>query len=220
MLPRILTVGPLVAAADNNISTSQTPAGAGNLTITGALASGGVATLDVARRILVTTVSDESSKTLTLYGTDRSGNVISEAMTGPNATTAYTSKDFKTLTRVAVSAAFTGAVKVGTNGVASSPWIMLNFHAINFLVGIGVKVTGTVNYTIQTTYDDLMGYYSAGVGTVWNDAGIPVTYDDPVGGSTVNDEFQLVTPVRAVRITLNSGSGTAVATVIESGIRG
>ena len=54
----------LTAADDNGISTSQTPSGAGNLTITGALAAAGVATLDIARRVAVYSGSNISTRTL------------------------------------------------------------------------------------------------------------------------------------------------------------
>ena len=44
MQPISVTVGPLDAADDNGIAQSQTTAGAADLTLNGALVSGGVAT--------------------------------------------------------------------------------------------------------------------------------------------------------------------------------
>jgi hypothetical protein len=223
MRPRTVTVGPLALADDDNIFTSATPSGAGNITLAGDLVTGTVATMDTPRRVLLTTGSDESSKTLILTGTNRDGQVISETFTGAslNATTTASGYDYATVTSVHVSAAFTGALKVGTNGVGSTRWLQLNFDAQPFNVGIAVEVTGTVNYTVQSTYDEIMGHYDpGGINPIWVTPGVPVTFDDPVGGSIASDEFQLLTPVNAVRVTLNSGSGSISAVIIQAGIIG
>lgn len=211
----------LGAADDDGISLSQSPGAAGNLTITGAFASGGVATLDVPRRVLITSAGDDHLITFTVYGTNAGGAAISEVVTGPNATTAYTNQDFKTVTRIAVSAATAGAVKAGTNGIGSTPWILLNRNAQPFQVGVWVEVIGTVNYTIQTTPDDIMGYYSPGVGVIWNNPAVQITFDDTVLiGATANGNVQIEVPCQAVRLLINSGTGTATLIVIQAGIRG
>lgn len=97
----------------DGICLSQNPTGAGNLTIAGALASGGVATLDVPRTLTVYAAGNETSYTFTAYGTDEYGVSIRETMTGPNNGTTYGLKAFKTVTRVAVSGD-SGAVEIGT----------------------------------------------------------------------------------------------------------
>lgn len=217
--PQIVTMTLVTADADG-IAQSQTPGAAGNLTINGALASGGVATLAVPRRVLVTTVSDESGKTLTIYGTDWFGRAITEVMTGPNATTGYTAQDFKTVTRVAVSAAFTGAVTVGTNGIGSSPWLLLNRNAAEFAVGVQVVVSGTVNYTVQTTSDDIMGAYDPSSG-IWANAAVPTPFNDSIlAAQAANGTTEIDYPCQAVRLLINSGTGTATMTAIQQGIRG
>ena len=122
MQPMIATAGPLAAAAANNICLSQTPT-AGNLTINGALATSGVATMDNPRRVLITTGADESSRTFTIYGTNWSGNTISETMTGPVTTTGQSVLDYKTVTRIAISGNAAAALTVGTSGVGGSQWV-------------------------------------------------------------------------------------------------
>jgi hypothetical protein len=128
------------------VSTSQTLS---STTIYG----NAVATLDTARKVLFTTVSDESAKTITIFGTNWAGDPINETVTGPNATTASTLLDYKTVTKIYVSAAFTGAVTVGTSGVAVSPWIRMSDFA-DAQSSIQVTVSGTANYTVQTSMDD------------------------------------------------------------------
>lgn len=206
-----ITVTATLATADaDGIAQSQTPGAAGNLTINGALATSGVATLTslgAARQVLVTTVSDESGKTLTIYGTSATGTAISETMTGPNATTGTTTLYFQTVTRVAVSAAFTGAVTVGTNGIGGTRWVALNLHAQPFNVSVAAVVSGTVNYTCQYTYDDLQT-----VSTVWDDA--------TMAADTANEETTFAFPITGLRIKVNSGTGTVTGTVIQAGITG
>ena len=80
MRPIVVTVGPLAAASANNIALSQTPGGAGALTLNGSLVVGGVAILDVPRQVRITTTADETAKTFTIKGTDWAGSPISEVM--------------------------------------------------------------------------------------------------------------------------------------------
>jgi hypothetical protein len=126
------------AADTNGIATTQTPTAAGNLTLNGALCatingnsvyapsvSGTAATADGAwaRKIGITSDGDDSGVTFTVYGTDVDGKALSEAITGPNAGTVYTTDgtatNFKSVTRIAISAAGTGNITAGTAAVAA-----------------------------------------------------------------------------------------------------
>ena len=126
------------AADTNGICAAQTPSAAGNLTLNGALCatingnsvyapsvSSTAATADGAwaRKIGITSDGDDSGVTFTVYGTDVNGKALSEAVTGPNATVAYTTNstaaNFKSVTRIAISAAGTGNITVGTAAVAA-----------------------------------------------------------------------------------------------------
>jgi len=57
------------------------------LTLNRALVSGGVATLDVPRQLLITADANDSARTLTITGTDRYGTVSTVTTAVPNATT-------------------------------------------------------------------------------------------------------------------------------------
>jgi len=151
MRPVVVTVGPLATASANAICLSQTPTAA--FTLNGSLVSGGVATMDTPRRVLITTTANESSKTITVVGTDYNGSPITEVLTGPNAQAGYTNMDFRTVTSITISAAASAAITVGTNNVASSQWVRLDEWA-NAQTAIQCTVTGSVNYTIQQTLQD------------------------------------------------------------------
>lgn len=220
------TILQLATASANNISTSQTPGGAGNLTITGSAASGGVATLDVARRVLISTAGNDSGRTFTIFGTDRNGNVQSEAITGiPNTTSGATVRDFLTVTRISVDAATAGAVTAGTNSIGSSPWVEDNYLAEYWaLAGACTGPAGTT-YTIELTFDDVDKIGTSLVVSPQQWTRNPLSFVPPKtyylaaftsAGVTLDNQFQ-ITPCMAHRLTILSGTGQVVMQSVQSG---
>lgn len=207
------------AAADaDGISLSQTPAGAGNLTITGALASGGVATLcgeGLERQVLITCAGADAGRTFTIYGTNGSGGHISEAVAGSNGSTTASTTNFRTVTRVAVDAATAGAVTVGTNGVGASVWQTMNIHAQPANIVAAVVVSGTVDYTLQYTYDN------PNARDAQNAQVQPTPWDDEVlVAQTTTKQTAFSFPLYGIRLKVNSGTGTATLTLTQAGISG
>ena len=134
----------------------------------------GYCKLDTARRVLFTSSGTDTGVTITVTGTDWAGNAISETLTGGSSgSPVYTVNDYLTVQAVKVSAATAGTMAVGTNGVASSPWINNDLWASQALTGQCV-VSGTVNYTVQVTMDDPNSY------------GNPVTLANIAWDSTVS----------------------------------
>lgn len=210
MQPISVTVGPIAAASANNICLTQTPTS--SLTINGALASGGVATLDVQRRVLITTTADESAKTFTITGTNWAGNTISQTIAGPNATTGATTISFKTVTSITISAAAAGSLTVGTNGVADSPWVRFDDFAPNY-VSVACTTSGTANWTVQLTLDDPndpQTPVSAGSMTFQN-----ATDTNLVSQAAANRGGLQYAPTFA-RVVLNSGTGSVRGTFLQS----
>jgi hypothetical protein len=208
-----VTVGPLASASANNIATSQTTAGAANLNLNGSTVSGGVATLDTYRQVLITNVGNDAALTFTVYGTTFGGVSVSETVNGTSGSTVATNTDFKTVTRVAVSGATSGSgVTVGTNGVAGSRWVRFDDFAPTQIT-VQANVTGTVNYSIQTTLNDPNDPFSPTsiVNVVWLDA----LDANIVAESTAKSGYFAYAPKWA-RLLLNSGSGTASATFLQS----
>ena len=204
----------LDAADDNGISLSQTPLAGGNLTITGALATGGVATLDTQRRVLFTFAADESARTFVVYGTVEGGVAIQETVAG-DAATAVTTQDFLTVTRISIDAGSAGAIIVGTNGVGSTPWQIINWHISPQNFGMIGLVDGTVNYTFQYTMEDPSGTYPN------PDGSFPTAFDiSALASKAVDTASSWTTPIAAWRLQVNSGTGTAQAIVLQAGIAG
>lgn len=210
MRPVTVSVGPLAAGSANSIALSQTPGAAGALTLNGSTVSGGVAILDNQRRVLITTA--DTTHTFTVTGTTPTGAVISEVV-GPISTSAYTAQDFKTVTSVTINGAATAAVTVGTNAIASTPWVRFDDYAPGS-VSIQCDVSGTVNYTIQQTLDDP----NSATNPVTPSAVTWINTSDTAGVNAtgaIQSNYQFA-PVFA-RVLLNSGTGSVTATFLQSG---
>jgi hypothetical protein len=155
-MPRLqsIDIDPVDVDADG-IAQSQTPSGAGNFTLNGALTSGGVYTSadGAARQLSFTSASNESGDTYTVTGTDADGRAQTEAVTGPNATTVESSKYFLTVTQIATSGAATGAITIGVVDELASKTIRLNRHSSTGAL-LHLDVTGTISCTAQVALVD------------------------------------------------------------------
>lgn len=209
-----ITVGPLAAADDDGIAQSQTPLAAGSLTLNGVLVTGGVAVLDVPRRVILTFAADETGHSFVITGTSTNyGNAtISETLAGTTAGVVQSVLDYKTVTSITISTAATGAIKAGTNGVASSPPLPLDIYARS-TIALQASVSGTVNYTVSQTLDSPWD--------VANTAWVWVNHPDTnlvASSSTVQGNYAY--PPSMTRLTINSGTGSVKFTVNQPGIIG
>ena len=211
MRPITVTAGPLASADADGIAQAQNPAS--TFTLNGALVSGGVAQLGAPRRVLITTTANETGVTFTVTGTNRAGDVLSEDLAGVNNTTTYTALDFFTVTSVTNSTTLTGNVTIGTNGVGGSPWVMLDPWALP-AVAVQLNVSGTVNYTLQQSLDDPNDPTNptTAASMTWIDSA-----DTEVVAATTAQQTNYAFTPRYVRVLLNSGAGSATATIIQSG---
>lgn len=215
MKPLVTTVGPLSSADDDGISTTATPTSGTAVTLNGDYVVAGVAILPQARRVLLTYGNEGSNRTMTITGTDRYGVVQSEVLAVPSggAGTVYTSFDFKTVTQAMPGGGgWTADAYLGTNGVASSPWVYFDGWAMP-MISIQCNGSGTVNYTVQQTLDDP------------NSPSNPVAMGDVTWinhpdinlvGATGDVQGNYAYMPQYARITLNSGTGSVTGTFIQS----
>ena len=95
---------------------------------------------------------------------------------------------------------------VSQTGVGSSTSIVVNTNVSPVNIGFGVIVTGTVNYTVQHTFDDPATGFST-----W--------FAHPtVASQTANADGNYAFPVTGIKVLVNSGSGTASLQLIQAGI--
>lgn len=92
-----------------------------------------------------------------------------------------------------------------TGAGSTTPFVM-NTNCTPFNVGFGVLVTGTVDYTVQHTFDDpAVGF------TTW--------FPHPtIAAQSTNKDGNYAFPVTGIRLTVNSGGGTATLKLIQAGI--
>lgn len=91
-------------------------------------------------------------------------------------------------------------------GTGSSTPLVINTNTTPVNVGFAVVVSGTVNYTVQHTYDN-----PSGTLTTWFD-------NSTVASQTANKDGAYTTPITAIRVTVNSGTGTATLSAVQAGI--
>ena len=209
MRPITVSVGPLAAASANNIALSQTPGAAGAMTLNGTLVTAGIAKLDSPRRVLITTA--DTTTTFTINGTTPAGATISESFEVSTAT--QSALDYATVTSITVNQGTTAAVTVGTNGVASTPWVRLDEYALP-PVSIQCIASGTVNYTVQQTLDDPNSPTNPVTPSAVNWIN---TSDTAAVGATGNIQTNYAYVPIFARVLLNSGTGTVTATFVQSG---
>lgn len=205
MRPKSITL--TMATADRNgICAAQTPVGAGNFTIDGALATGGVATMDVPRHVSFYSDGDESGDTYTITGTDRYGKALTETVTGPNTTTVYSTKNFKTITQVATSGAGTGNIEVGSGNQLESQLIPIDSYAEKISVACTLSVSASLTYNIYHTLSNIFAS-----GFTEDDA----VYHDNFGAFIANTDEVTDGPVTGVRIGVSSfSSGTLTIRIL------
>jgi hypothetical protein len=105
------------------VCAAQAVAAAGNATINGGSASGGVATFNCARNVsIVSSSASDTTQTVTVTGTDIWGQAQTSLLTINGTTTVNSTKTFKTITRVAVSAVFVGNLSVGMGDTFGLPY--------------------------------------------------------------------------------------------------
>ena len=199
----------LGAADPNGIAEDQQLGAAGDLSLDGAFVTDGVAVLDAQRQVELESAGNISAANFTIIGTDESGNIVEETIAGPNVGTVATAVNFKTVTQIAVDASFATDVEVGTNGVGASQEIPLDQYISPFSVSLGVVVTGTINYTVQFTFDDVFASNSGPF--VWFD-------HTDLTGLIADAEATLISSVSAVRILTNSGTGTVRFETRQAGL--
>lgn len=91
-------------------------------------------------------------------------------------------------------------------GAGSTAPFVMNTNTNPFNVGFGVIVSGVVNYTVQHTFDDpAVGF------TTW--------FNHPtIAALAVTADGNYAFPVTGIRLTVNSGAGTATLKLIQAGI--
>lgn len=208
MRPIVVTVGPLAAAAPALYAASQTPVSGTPLTLSGTAA-------DQGRRALLTYGAEGAARSLIITGKNASGDVIGETLAVPSggAGSVQSVLDYVSISKaLPLGGGWTAAATLGTNGVASSPWIFLDNYGFP-QTALQVVAVGTVNYTVEQSLDDPNVVPPLPVMPPQNVTWFP----HPVlqaQTASAQDNYGYVP--KMTRITLNSGTGSVTYTVIQA----
>lgn len=147
----------LATVDDNGIFANQTLGGAGDITLDGAEATGGVwASLDsFAHQIAIQSAGNVSGVTFTITGFRDSASLIAitDTITGVNAGTVETTKYFYSITSIAADGAVGTNIFGGAVDEAITRTIPLNWRG--GITSVNLDFTGTANVTVQQTFDDV-----------------------------------------------------------------
>jgi hypothetical protein len=206
MRPKAFSYTP--SAADTDAFANDVNASSGNPFTLAATST----TDSLAHKVIITP-SGSVTGNYPITGTDADDNAQSETL-ATNTTNAVTSaKYYKTITSVlAPSGIGANTVDIGWTDVAISKTIPVDHLQDTPSITINTAVTGTINYSVQSSCDDpwVAGTYPA-QGT-WETSGT-------ITGKTANFTGTYTAHIRSIRLLVNSCSAgaTAVMTVIQGG---
>jgi hypothetical protein len=204
MMKRTVTIGPYAAANASVIAAGQVVAANGLFTLAST-------TMDTPRKLLITSSGNDTGVTFTITGTTFAQSITTETILGSSGGTVLTVTDWATITSVMVNAG-TSTVSLGTSAATpgGSAWIKLDSWALASSF-IQCVVSGTMNYTVQTTNDD-PNSATAVNGTTIQSVVWDTTFPGIVG-ATASTVAQLQAVPEFIRILCNSytaGAGNSV----------
>jgi hypothetical protein len=95
---------------------------------------------------------------------------------------------------------------VTRTGAGSTAAVVINTNVTPVNIGFAAVVTGTINYSIQFSYDDpAIGF------TTWFD-------DATITSKTGNEDGSINFPITGIKALVNSGTGSIALSVVQAGI--
>lgn len=196
-----------IAPSANGICLSQTTGAAADLVINGALATPanpGVGALNqillnAGYKIDLTSAGNDSAVNFSFTGTDADGKALTETIAGPNANTVTTLNYFKSVTRIAASAAVASAITLGINAAGQFVTQTVCVDMYESVTAVAVDISGTINYDLQKAFERP----TAGEIPNWVAGGL--------AAQTADNNTSYSTPIGAVRVKVNSYSAGAIA---------
>lgn len=194
----------------NAIAKSQSLSGAGALTLSGDLVSGGVAVLGTPgpqQNVVITSAGDDSGLTWTISGTDYAGTPISEELTGGDAVAVTSALLYSTVTSIVGSGATASTVTAGTGDTIYSPWLILGAQRNHYQTNLRAVITGdSATYVVQATSD---------INIMNQSGGYADDIDSLVASGSSDTSTILTAPWMAVRLEVTAG-GPVVLRALES----
>lgn len=150
----------------DGIAEQQTVTAGNNVNLNGALCDAGTSgQFDIGDgyssgvggvRLLFDATGDISTAVFTITGKDQDGNSVTETVTGVTTTAVSTVKYYSQVTQIAVATADATNCFIGTvTGELVSPTVPVNHKANRAAAMAVLGLTGTCQFDLQQTFDDL-----------------------------------------------------------------
>jgi len=197
------------AAADgDSVAAAQLVNASGAITLDGSATLGGVAYFLSSPAYITVTNEKSMAVTFLVVGTKPGGvteqtDTISFTASG----TVTGSIAFATVTSVKASAATSATITVGNAEIGYTDWIPLDIYTPNQVTNISAKTSGTVNYSVEYTNEDPFDRSITQLVVPHPNASLT--------GSTGSETQFTTTLMRAVRLKVNSGSGSIRFTIVQ-----
>lgn len=202
MRPAYFTVAPEVDADGLVAGKILT---AGTVTLTGALIGDGMwIAPDQTGQLLTVTSTTAETLVITATGVDVDGKAATDTITLTAATVATGDIHLSKVTAISTSTISVGTITIGLLGEACSPTFILNYRAQNFGAALAVIPTGTIDGTVQHTFDDVYESTWTESGATW------FSHDDSaLVNFTAQQDGNYDFPPIATRVLVNSASADA-----------
>ena len=197
------------AAADgDSIAAPQLLNASGAITLNGSSVISGVATFTSSPAYITITNEKSTAVTFIVTGTKPGGvtaqtDTISFTASG----TVTGSIAFATVTQITASAPTSATISVGNADIGYTDWIPLDIYTPNQATNISANASGTVNYSVEYTNED-----------PFDRSIVHLAVPHPAASLTnaTGDETQFTTTImRAVRLKVNSGTGSIRFTIVQ-----
>lgn len=170
MRQKEILIDPIDIDADG-IAAAQAVAGAGALTLNGALIVDSIFTSDndgssvLARQISITSDGADNGRTFTVTGTDPDGKAQTEDITGPSTATVESDSYWATVTEISADAACAGNISSGTVDEFVTNTIPIENSETDGSTVSLENFTGAINVTIEEAfsriqYTDNIAFYT------------------------------------------------------------
>ena len=222
MLPIVVTYNVSTTSSTTALGATQ-GSGSGLLTVTNKTAF-----TPYQQRVTITSAGNDTGIYFHIIGLNDQNYTISEYLVGglgtglaASAVTVQSNLDYGFIISIQPSGSSTaqtlgttaGSVSVGLNGVGSSLWNIVNWHAMpsNISYGTSLDTAANATWSIQYTYDDP------------NNLAVGVTYPQPFNHPTIVNATATIDgasndPITAWRVLITAGTGIVRAVGIQGGI--
>lgn len=197
------------AAADgDSVAAAQLVNASGAITLNGSAVVGGVANFVSSPAYITVTNEKSMAVTFLVIGTKPGGSTEqTDSISFTASGTVTGSIAFATVTSVKASAATSATITVGNADIGYTDWIPLDIYTPNQVTNISAKTSGTVNYSVEYTNEDPFDRSITQLAVPHPNASLT---------AATGSETQFTTTLmRAVRLKVNSGSGSIRFTIVQ-----